>query len=72
MSLRVSTSVQLFYKNEEELKAKALDLLKIFDLDSDADTLAKNLAYGQQRRWKSFVLWQLNLKSSFWMNQQLG
>jgi len=39
-----------FYKNEEALKAKALDLLKIFDLDRDADTLAKNLAYGQQRR----------------------
>ena len=39
-----------FYKNEEELKGKALDLLRIFDLDSDADTLAKNLAYGQQRR----------------------
>ena len=39
-----------FYKNEEELKSKALDLLKIFDLDGDADTLAKNLAYGQQRR----------------------
>ena len=39
-----------FYKNEEELKSKALDLLKIFDLDDDANTLAKNLAYGQQRR----------------------
>ena len=39
-----------FYKNEETLKAKAIDLLKIFDLDRDADTLAKNLAYGQQRR----------------------
>lgn len=39
-----------FYKNEEELKAKAIELLKIFDLDSDADTLAKNLPYGQQRR----------------------
>ncbi|HEM3924634.1 TPA: ABC transporter ATP-binding protein [Streptococcus suis] len=39
-----------FYKNEEELKAKAIDLLKIFDLDGDADTLAKNLPYGQQRR----------------------
>ena len=33
-----------FYKNEEELKSKALDL------DGDANTLAKNLAYGQQRR----------------------
>ena len=42
--------LQAFYKNEEALKAKAIDLLKIFDLDRDADTLAKNLAYGQQRR----------------------
>ncbi|HEL2383316.1 TPA: ABC transporter ATP-binding protein [Streptococcus suis] len=39
-----------FYKNEEELKHKAIELLKIFDLDGDADTLAKNLPYGQQRR----------------------
>ncbi|HEM6338489.1 TPA: ABC transporter ATP-binding protein [Streptococcus suis] len=39
-----------FYKNEEELKNKAIYLLKIFDLDGDADTLAKNLPYGQQRR----------------------
>ncbi|HEM5985570.1 TPA: ABC transporter ATP-binding protein [Streptococcus suis] len=39
-----------FYKNEEELKNKAIELLKIFDLDGDADTLAKNLPYGQQRR----------------------
>ncbi|HFI0499974.1 TPA: ABC transporter ATP-binding protein [Streptococcus suis] len=39
-----------FYKNEETLKEKAIDLLKIFDLDGDADTLAKNLPYGQQRR----------------------
>ena len=39
-----------FYQNEEELKAKALELLAIFDLDKEAETLAKNLAYGQQRR----------------------
>ncbi|MGQ7462823.1 ABC transporter ATP-binding protein [Streptococcus suis] len=39
-----------FYKNEEELKNKAIELLKIFDLDGDVDTLAKNLPYGQQRR----------------------
>ncbi|HEM6090092.1 TPA: ABC transporter ATP-binding protein [Streptococcus suis] len=39
-----------FYKNEEELKNKAIELLKIFDLEGDADTLAKNLPYGQQRR----------------------
>lgn len=40
----------VFYKNEKELKAKALELLAIFDLDKEAETLAKNLAYGQQRR----------------------
>ena len=40
----------VFYKNEEELRQKAMDLLKIFDLDGEAATLAKNLAYGQQRR----------------------
>ena len=40
----------VFYKSEKELKAKALELLKIFDLDGDAETLAKNLDYGQQRR----------------------
>ena len=40
----------VFYKTEEDLKDKALDLLKIFDLDKEAETLAKNLAYGQQRR----------------------
>ena len=39
-----------FYKNEAELREKALKLLKIFDLDGEAETLAKNLAYGQQRR----------------------
>ena len=39
-----------YYKNEEELETKAMDLLKIFELDKDAQTLAKNLAYGQQRR----------------------
>lgn len=39
-----------FYKNEESLKTKAIELLKIFDLDGDVDTLAKNLPYGKQRR----------------------
>ena len=40
------------YRNkdhEEALKAKALELLAIFGLEKEADTLAKNLAYGQQR-----------------------
>lgn len=39
-----------FYSHEAELKEEALKLLAIFGLDTDADTLAKNLPYGQQRR----------------------
>ncbi len=39
-----------FYSNETDLQEKAIELLKIFDLDDKADTLAKNLPYGQQRR----------------------
>lgn len=39
-----------FYSSEEKLRQKAMNLLSIFDLDGDADTLAKNLPYGQQRR----------------------
>ncbi|MFH0373362.1 ABC transporter ATP-binding protein [Streptococcus sp. A22] len=39
-----------YYQSEADLKAKAMELLAIFDLDKDADSLAKNLPYGQQRR----------------------
>lgn len=39
-----------YYKSEAELEKKAMDLLDIFDLAGDAQTLAKNLPYGQQRR----------------------
>jgi len=54
----------VFYKNEKELKAKALELLKIFDLDGDAETLAKNLAY------ELFAPLLQSLKFSSWMSQQ--
>lgn len=39
-----------FYRHEAVLKEKALALLALFDLDGEADTLAKNLPYGRQRR----------------------
>lgn len=39
-----------FYASEDALRAKAFELLKIFGLDTSADSLAKNLSYGQQRR----------------------
>lgn len=39
-----------YYRQEEELKQHAIELLKIFDLDNEIETLAENLSYGQQRR----------------------
>ncbi len=39
-----------FYHSEAKLRQKAMELLAIFDLDGDVETLAKNLPYGQQRR----------------------
>lgn len=39
-----------FYHSEAKLRQKAMELLAIFDLDGDTETLAKNLPYGQQRR----------------------
>jgi branched-chain amino acid transport system ATP-binding protein len=39
-----------FYKEEEEITQKAMDLLKIFNIDSKANALAKNLPYGEQRK----------------------
>ncbi len=39
-----------YRKNEKDITAKALDLLKVFDLDGERDTLASNLPYGKQRK----------------------
>lgn len=39
-----------FWREEKEAKIKAMELLKIFDLDKYADTFAGNLPYGQQRK----------------------
>ncbi|MGT2783968.1 ABC transporter ATP-binding protein [Streptococcus merionis] len=39
-----------FYQSESALNEKAMELLAIFGLDKEAETLAKNLPYGQQRR----------------------
>lgn len=37
-------------KEEERIEKKALDLLKVVGLNGYEDTIAENLAYGQQRR----------------------
>ena len=38
------------FKGEKEMEEKAIEFLKIFNLDEYKDELAKNLPYGQQRR----------------------
>ena len=38
-----------YYETEKMMKEEALELLKIFNLESFAQDKAKNLAYGQQR-----------------------
>jgi branched-chain amino acid transport system ATP-binding protein len=39
-----------YWKEEEEIHTKALELLKLFHMESDAHNLAKNLPYGKQRK----------------------
>ena len=39
-----------FFSGEKEMQRKAMDLLKIFNLDDKAEETAKNLPYGEQRR----------------------
>lgn len=39
-----------YRKIEEEMDVKALEILKVFDLDEQADVLAGNLPYGKQRK----------------------
>lgn len=38
-----------YYKVEKEMNERAMELLKVFDLDGQADFLASNLPYGKQR-----------------------
>ncbi|MBL1226933.1 ABC transporter ATP-binding protein [Enterococcus sp. BWR-S5] len=39
-----------FYKKEEALRKKVMELLAIFGLEAKSEHLAKNLPYGEQRR----------------------
>lgn len=39
-----------FRKVEKQMDEKAIELLKVFDLDKEKDTLAANLPYGKQRK----------------------
>lgn len=39
-----------YRKVEKQMDEKAIELLKVFDLDKEKDTLAANLPYGKQRK----------------------
>ncbi len=39
-----------YFKVEKEMNQRALELLKVFDLDQEADFKASNLPYGKQRK----------------------
>jgi ABC-type branched-chain amino acid transport systems, ATPase component len=39
-----------YFKVEKEMNEKAMELLKVFDLDGSADILAASLPYGKQRK----------------------
>lgn len=39
-----------YRRKERAMDEKALEILKVFDLDGQADTLASNLPYGKQRK----------------------
>lgn len=39
-----------FWKEEAEITEKAMELLALFDMEADAENLAKNLPYGKQRK----------------------
>lgn len=39
-----------YYRVERQMTEEAMELLKVFDLDGEADTLAANLPYGKQRK----------------------
>jgi len=39
-----------YFKREKEMNEKAMEILKVFELDGFADTMASNLPYGKQRK----------------------
>lgn len=39
-----------YHKQEKEIREKAVELLKVFDIDKEKNILASNLPYGKQRK----------------------
>ncbi len=40
----------IFFKTEREMNERAMEILKVFDLDKEAHLLSANLPYGKQRK----------------------
>lgn len=40
----------VYFKKEKQMNEKAMELLKVFELDGERNTLASNLPYGKQRK----------------------
>lgn len=49
-SLSAILRLPSYYREEESIEDKAMEILKIFNLDDKAREIAKNLPYGEQRR----------------------
>ena len=39
-----------YFETEKKMNEKAMELLRVFDLDKEAETLSSNLPYGKQRK----------------------
>lgn len=53
--MKYSTAAAIFrlpnyFKTEQEMDKKALELLRVFDMDQEANILSSNLPYGKQRK----------------------
>ena len=46
----IARTFQKYYKVEKEMNERAMELLKVFELDGEAEYLASNLPYGKQRK----------------------
>ena len=59
-----------YYKVEKEMDERAMELLKVFDLDKEFDYKASNLPYGKQRKLRSPERWQPSRSFCFLTSRQ--
>ena len=59
-----------YHQAEKAMNEKAMELLKVFELDGEADYKASNLPYGKQRKLEIARALATNPKLCFWMSRQ--